>query len=188
MVARCAPSAPKTAIVCWYIMFWAKTWPWPDATTDLDDRSPVSRRIRTSLVSADGPGLPWVAAGDGVGVVGLATALVAVGLGERSATGWAWSEVAVDPAVCTVCAVGAAVSGPPDRWLTPTAPRPRVAASPAAATRRRRTKTGSCLTITVSIPPDARHGPSPLPAPGTLDAAARGAGEAHRGWRDLWGW
>ena len=38
--------------------------------------------MRTSVVAAEGPGLPWLAAGEGTGAVGLATAFVAAGPGS----------------------------------------------------------------------------------------------------------
>ena len=74
MVRTSAPSARNALTVCLYIMFWAKTRPCSEATTDFGVSPPVSRRTRTSAVSAEGPGSPCGSAALGVG----ATMVVAI--------------------------------------------------------------------------------------------------------------
>ena len=57
MVLRSVPSLSYTVIVCRYIMFWAKTRPRPEATTDLGEMSPVIFWPRLSVRSGvGGPG------------------------------------------------------------------------------------------------------------------------------------
>src|SRR5436305_4626046 len=68
-----------------YIMFWANTWPSPEATTDLGVMAPPITLTFDMVVVADGA-LGRAAAGEGVPATGgLAGDLVVVGLLVRPA-------------------------------------------------------------------------------------------------------
>src|SRR5512139_917178 len=118
MVLSRSPEASNTDTVWVYIMFWAKTSPLLEASTDFGDICPVIRRTRSMRVSADGV--------LGTAVVFGGLVCVAVGCLVAAATG-RWSAAA-----------GSEGAGPPNSRETPKDTSASSATIPTRAARRRR--------------------------------------------------